>query len=639
MIRYIPVTVSLVAAAVSGVLSAAPINTPRLATMDNFRDIAGTTSIYTTSHDGTMRTGVFYRSNALALSVADQATLSTLGISDVYDLRTTSEIASSPDVMPDGATYTNIDIIGNAASGSNITSITFSSAAEAKAMMQQTNVSFVSDAGMRAQFSTLFNDLANADGAALFHCTAGKDRTGWTAAMLLSIAGVDEATIMENYLATNDYTRQRVEATLAMMPPAMAAIYEPLLGVDASYLQAGLDEITREYGSVDNYLKQGLGLSQETLYVLRGKMVHYGQLPGQSELRGNAAQGAALLNALQNSELSGRYTDYNNYLQSAIDAGTLGGVESQVGGQIHADAASYLLRSGSRLDRALTPNIDSRQLRDGEGKLWLTGLNGYLGTDGSARAASSNEHTTGTLLGYTQRVNSQFSGYGTLGYSWGSLGSANADADANTTLLGFGGRYAFEDLNHGLFAAADLNAGWIDYSSTRRMSGGLGTATGDTHGQLFGGTLRLGYVSPLDFASVEYSVGTRLTHLRMDAFRESGSELALDVDRVSENNASGVANINLAFNPQNSGSWTFTPAVNVGYEHSFSGPSVRTRGQVYQYEVVQNSAFNSRDMFNAGANIGVTRGALSLNLGGQAEVASGGDSHGYSGNLSVAYAF
>ncbi|MFQ9623831.1 MAG: tyrosine-protein phosphatase [Enterobacteriaceae bacterium] len=80
---------------------------------------------------------------------------------------------------------------------------------------------------MRARFTTLFNDLASADGAALFHCTAGKDRTGWTAAMLLSIAGVDEGTIMENYLATNDYTRQRVEATPAMLP-AMAAIYEPL---------------------------------------------------------------------------------------------------------------------------------------------------------------------------------------------------------------------------------------------------------------------------------------------------------------------------------------------------------------------------------------------------------------------------
>lgn len=639
MNRYIPFSLSLVASTLSGALYATPINTPILSSIDNFRDIAGTTSIYTTSHDGTMRTGVFYRANALTLSAADQATLSSLGISDVYDLRTPSEIASAPDVLPDGATYTNIDIIGSGTSGSNITSVSVTSAAAAKAMMQQANVSFVSDAGMRAQFTTLFNDLASADGAALFHCTAGKDRTGWTAAMLLSIAGVDNATIMENYLATNDYTRQRIAATLAAMPPAMAAIYEPLLGVDASYLQAGLDEITLQYGTVDNYLKEGLGLSQETIYVLRGKMVHYAQLPGQSDLRGNAAQGAALLNALQNSELSGHYTAYNNYLQSAIDAGTLGGVESQVGGQIYADTASYLLRSGSRLDKALAPNTDSRQLRDGEGKLWLTALNGYLGTDGSAHAASSNEHSTGTLLGYTQRVNAQLSAYGTVGYSWGSLSSANAEADANTTLVGIGTRYAFEDLAHGPFAAADLNAGWVDYSSTRRLNGGLGTASGDTHGQVVGGTLRLGYVSAFEAISVESSIGTRLTHLRMDAFHESGSELALDVDSVSENSSSGLAGVNLAFNPHSLGSWTLSPAVNIGYEHFFSGPSVSTGGQVYRYEVWQHSAYDSRDIVNAGANIGLTRGALSLNLGGQAEIASGGDSHGYSGNLSVAYAF
>lgn len=297
------------------------------------------------------------------------------------------------------------------------------------------------------------------------------------------------------------------------------------------------------------------------------------------------------------------------------------------------------MRSGSRLDKALAPNTDSRQLRDGEGKLWLTALNGYLGTDGSARAASSNEHSTGTLLGYTQRVNAQLSAYGTVGYSWGSLSSANAEADANTTLVGIGTRYAFEDLAHGPFAAADLNAGWVDYSSTRRLNGGLGTASGDTHGQVVGGTLRLGYVSAFEAVSVESSIGTRLTHLHMDAFHESGSELALDVDSVSENSSSGLAGVNLAFNPHSLGSWTLSPAVNIGYEHFFSGPSVSTGGQVYRYEVWQHSAYDSRDIVNAGANISLTRGALSLNLGGQAEIASGGDSHGYSGNLSVAYAF
>ncbi|PTT93490.1 autotransporter outer membrane beta-barrel domain-containing protein, partial [Pseudomonas sp. HMWF005] len=329
-----------------------PLDTPRLQSIDNFRDIAGITTAYTTAHDGTLRSGVFYRSNAITPSAADLATLNSLGIKAVYDLRTPSEIAATPDTMLSGATYENIDIIGSTTSGSNITNISFKSAADAIAMMEQTNRAFVSDAGMRGQFGTLFNELASVDAAQLFHCTAGKDRTGWTAAVLQSIAGVDDATIMANYLATNDYTAARVAATLKALPASMAAIYEPLLGVQASYLQAGLDEVKTEYGSMDNYLKQGLGLSQETIYVLRGKLVEYHSLPGQAGLIGNAAAGAELLRQLQNTQLSGTYSAYNYYLQSAIDAGTLGGVESQVGGQVHADTASYLLRENAMIEQA-----------------------------------------------------------------------------------------------------------------------------------------------------------------------------------------------------------------------------------------------------------------------------------------------
>ena len=103
------------------------------------------------------------------------------------------------------------------------------------------------------------------------------------------------------------------------------------------------------------YLTQGLGLTQADIYVLRGKMVYYSELPGQSGFAGNAAAGAAFLNALQNSPLSGHYTAYNYYLQSAIDAGTLWGVETRAGGQIHADAASYLMRQPLWIDDAISP--------------------------------------------------------------------------------------------------------------------------------------------------------------------------------------------------------------------------------------------------------------------------------------------
>ncbi|MBP4000291.1 tyrosine-protein phosphatase [Pseudomonas koreensis] len=616
---------------------AADLDTPRLAGIDNFRDIAGTTTAYSTAHDGTMRAGVFYRSNALTPTAADLATLNGLGIKSVYDLRTPSEIASTPDTMPSGATYQNIDIIGSTTSGANITTVSFKSAADAIAMMQETNRAFVSDAGMRGQFGALFNELAGVDGAALFHCTAGKDRTGWTAAVLLSIAGVDNATIMSNYLATNDYTAERVAKTLAMMPPSMAAIYAPLLGVEASYLQAGLDQVAAQYGSMDNYLKQGLGLSQETIYVLRGKMVEYNSLPGQAGLIGNAAAGAQLLRELQNSKLSGTYSAYNYYLQSAIDAGTLGGVESTVGGQVHADAASYLLRQNAMIEQAAAPFASGTDLKVGQYRLWSTALAGYLGTDGSAHAQSSNEHSQGLMVGVTQRFSEQFSARGGIGYSKGSVGGAGGEADTDFTFLDLGARYGFTSLERGLFVDANISAGYVDYDSKRDLGGGLGSAKGDTHGNLNGATLALGYRMPLNTVILEPSLGVRISRLDLSGFQEKGSELALNVDDIQETRRSAVANLDVSFAPMPMGAWQLVPGVRVGYEHVLGDHQVDSEGHLLGLDIEQRAAFDNRDQFSGGVNLMANLGALSL--GAEVGASGGGDSHGFSGGLKASYQF
>ena len=616
---------------------AADLDTSRLAGIDNFRDIAGTTTAYSTAHDGTMRAGVFYRSNALTPTAADLATLNGLGIKSVYDLRTPSEIASTPDTMPSGATYQNIDIIGSTTSGANITTVSFKSAADAIAMMQETNRAFVSDAGMRGQFGALFNELAGVDGAALFHCTAGKDRTGWTAAVLLSIAGVDNATIMSNYLATNDYTAERVAKTLAMMPPSMAAIYAPLLGVEASYLQAGLDQVAAQYGSMDNYLKQGLGLSQETIYVLRGKMVEYNSLPGQAGLIGNAAAGAQLLRELQNSKLSGTYSAYNYYLQSAIDAGTLGGVESTVGGQVHADAASYLLRQNAMIEQAAAPFASGTDLKVGQYRLWSTALAGYLGTDGSAHAQSSNEHSQGLMVGVTQRFSEQFSARGGIGYSKGSVGGAGGEADTDFTFLDLGARYGFTSLERGLFVDANISAGYVDYDSKRDLGGGLGSAKGDTHGNLSGATLALGYRMPLNTVILEPSLGVRVSRLDLSGFQEKGSELALNVDDIQETRRSAVANLDVSFAPMSMGAWQLVPGVRVGYEHMLGDHQVDSEGHLLGLDIEQRAAFDNRDQFSGGVNLMANLGALSL--GAEVGASGGGDSHGFSGALKASYQF
>lgn len=612
------------------------LDTPRLTGIDNFRDVAGTTTAYTTNQGGTLRSGVFYRSNALTPTASDLATLNTLNIRNVFDLRTPAEALGTPDTLPTGAHYTNINIIGTASSDGFMPT----SAAAAVKMMEDTNRSFVVDAGVRSRFNQLFRELASSEDAALFHCTAGKDRTGWTAAVLQSLAGVDSATIMSDYLATNAYTAERVAATLAQLnhlSPAMATIYAPLLGVQASYLQAGLDQVVASYGTMDNYLKQGLGLDQETIYVLRGKLVRYAVLPGQQGLSGNAAAGAGLLNALQDSPLSGHYTAYNNYLQAAIDAGTLSGVESQVGGQVHADAASYLLRQAGLIDDTISPYIAGNQLQLGQTAMWTSALADYLGTDGSKDAASSGEHSAGALVGVVHRFDEHTSAHGEFGYNHGSISAAGGTAKTDSTFVSLGGRYGFDSLEHGPYAAVHASAGYIDYDSKRDLSAGLGSAKGSTDGNFYSAKASLGYLAFKGPLRIEPEVGVRVAHINLDGFQEKGSELALDVDSINQTVTSLVADLKLGFQARPLGNWQVTPGLSLGYERALNDPSVTSQGSVLGFGVEQDSAFDSRNLYKAGMNLTATQGAVSL--GADLKVSGGGDSSGLGGNLSASFAF
>lgn len=252
---------------------AAVVLTPRLSSADNFRDIAGDGTGYATTNGKHVKLGVIYRSNALALSPEDVATLSTLGITQIYDLRTKDEIAAKPDVAVPGATWTHFDIIGQNAPGTT----TFATPADAITMMETIYRQFVSSPSSRAAIAQTLTALATADGAQVIHCTAGKDRTGWITALALSIAGVSRDTINQNYLLTNEYSKASIDATLAGVRAkngeAAAAAYAPLMGVQQSFLDASYEQMTEDYGTLDSYLRQGLGLSSETIATLKAKLV------------------------------------------------------------------------------------------------------------------------------------------------------------------------------------------------------------------------------------------------------------------------------------------------------------------------------------------------------------------------------
>jgi len=243
---------------------------------NNFRDLAGPDGGYTTSDGRRVREGVLYRSNALTTNDTDAATLDALGVKAVYDLRTTAEIGKSPDRVPAGARYTQVNIIGDAPSGTVTSSVDLSTPENAAAMLTEANRKFVSDPAMRAQFGVLLTDIATTDGPQIFHCTAGKDRAGWTSAVLLKIAGVDDATVMSNYLLTNEYSKDSIEASAAQVTASKGeqagAAMKILMGVSPEFLQAGLDEVSTNFGTFDNYLTTGLGLSTDTIAALKAKL-------------------------------------------------------------------------------------------------------------------------------------------------------------------------------------------------------------------------------------------------------------------------------------------------------------------------------------------------------------------------------
>ncbi len=137
-----------------------------LASDPNLRDVGG----YRTTDGQWVRMGVVYRSQALSLSPADLAVVDTLGITTDYDLRTTAEIAASPDVVPAGATYTNLNVMADISLTPTLTS-----AAAAEAYMQEIEQDFVTNPTAQAAFGTLLTDIA--DSKAPRSTTAPRART------------------------------------------------------------------------------------------------------------------------------------------------------------------------------------------------------------------------------------------------------------------------------------------------------------------------------------------------------------------------------------------------------------------------------------------------------------------------------
>ncbi|MFB7181871.1 tyrosine-protein phosphatase [Streptomyces sp. NPDC056257] len=251
----------------------------------NVRDLGG----YRTWTGGKVRQGLVYRSDALSkLTDADVTTVSGLGLTKVVDFRIPMELQyDGADRLPSGLTATSRPVsdlglygtlVGAIASGDPAVQEQMLGGGRAEAYMRDIYRTFVTSPENRAQFAATLREIADGgQGPLLYHCTSGKDRTGWMSYVLLRALAVPEDTAERDYLASNTFRaaydarlRAGLKQSGRMQNPDLLI---PLQEVRQDYLDAATTRMEADYGSFYGYLTEGLGLDLRTLAKLQNRMV------------------------------------------------------------------------------------------------------------------------------------------------------------------------------------------------------------------------------------------------------------------------------------------------------------------------------------------------------------------------------
>ena len=234
----------------------------------NFRDMGG----YRTRDGRQVRWRLLYRSGAMSeLTGADYAYLSRLGIRSVCDLRSASERQSAPTVWKGKSDYWTSDL----GQGGDMRSLFTGTGQRTPEKMQaaMTNMYRTLPVSQKHAYTHMFKELVAGRVPLVFNCTAGKDRTGVAAALILTALGVPRETVIQDYLLTNelvDLNEALSKGLLASMPPAVIA---PVLRADRAYIEATFDELDKRYGSVEAYLRKELGVAPAQLRAMRARLL------------------------------------------------------------------------------------------------------------------------------------------------------------------------------------------------------------------------------------------------------------------------------------------------------------------------------------------------------------------------------
>lgn len=222
----------------------------------NFRDLGG----FPARNGRLTAWGRLFRTDGLSrLTPDDLAYLETLRIACVADFRTDEERLSEPDRLPHSVGRTLALPIMPGRIGAGTLKEAFAGGV-GDTFMEALYRSLVEDEASINAYRTLFAAVQNEEQLPLmFHCSAGKDRTGFAAAVILLSLGVDERVVMADYMESARCLKGKYDAVIQAHPDRAA-----LFGVKPSYLAAALDAVRGRSGSVDAYIKE-LGIDADRM--------------------------------------------------------------------------------------------------------------------------------------------------------------------------------------------------------------------------------------------------------------------------------------------------------------------------------------------------------------------------------------
>lgn len=220
----------------------------------NFRDMGG----YKTTDNRFVKWGKVFRADDLQnLTDADLKYLASIPLTSIVDFRSEEEIKAGEDKNP-SSVKTNYALSINPGNlmqkvKGEVGKVT---PEEADRLMEDLNELLVSNSKCVEQYKEFFALLQNDNETPLlFHCSAGKDRTGMGAALFLAALGVGEETIMKDYMLSNMYLANKY-AKLKAENPNMKSFFE----VKPQFLEAGFKRIKTDHGSIENFLTNVLGV-------------------------------------------------------------------------------------------------------------------------------------------------------------------------------------------------------------------------------------------------------------------------------------------------------------------------------------------------------------------------------------------